>query len=220
MTAPVITIDGPTASGKGTIAQLVAENLSWHVLDSGALYRLTALSIDKAGQADSIDEPGASEFAKNLDIAFVNGQVLLQNIDVSALIRQEKIGNLASKIAAWAGVRTALLQLQRDFRRAPGLVADGRDLGTVIFPDAELKIFLDADVNIRAHRRYKQLNEKGITAKISDLLADLKDRDQRDRGRLNAPLVAAADAVAIDSSNMTITAVVQHILDLWAQRAA
>lgn len=220
MTAPVITIDGPTASGKGTIAQLVAENLSWHVLDSGALYRLTALSIDKAGQADSIDEPGASEFAKNLDIAFVNGQVLLQNIDVSALIRQEKIGNLASKIAAWAGVRTALLQLQRDFRRAPGLVADGRDLGTVIFPDAELKIFLDADVNIRAHRRYKQLNEKGITAKISDLLADLKDRDQRDRGRLNAPLVAAADAVTIDSSNMTITAVVQHILDLWAQRAA
>lgn len=216
---PVIAIDGPTASGKGTITHRVAKKLGWHVLDSGSLYRLTALAIDQAGLADSITEIQAAQFALELDVAFKEQEILFNGQDVAKAIRQEKIGNLASKIAAWQGVREALLQTQRCFRKAPGLVADGRDLGTVIFPDAPLKIFLDADVEIRAQRRYKQLNEKGISAKISDLLSDLIDRDKRDKERLHAPLIAASDAVVIDSTNISIDVVVQNILNLWAQRA-
>lgn len=219
-TVPVITIDGPTASGKGTITNRVAKRLNWHVLDSGSLYRLTALSIDQSGLADTVTESQAAQSALELEVAFNEQEIILNGQDVAKLIRQEKIGNLASKIAAWPGVRQALLQTQRSFRKAPGLVADGRDLGTVIFPDAPLKIFLDADVEIRAQRRYKQLNEKGISAKISDLLSDLVLRDKRDKERLYAPLIPATDAVIIDSSNISIDVVVQNILNLWAQRAA
>ncbi len=218
--APVITIDGPTASGKGTIAQLVAKQLGWRVLDSGALYRLTALALVKSGWSDSFTETKAAQCAASLKIEFIDGEVFLAQENVTAAIRQENIGNLASRVAALAQVRSALLDLQRNFRQAPGLVGDGRDMGTVIFPDAELKIYLDADVQIRAERRYKQLNEKGISANITDLLNDLILRDKRDKERLHAPLKPAADAVIIDSSHLGINTVVEQIIKLWGQRAA
>ncbi|MFT0533319.1 (d)CMP kinase [Castellaniella hirudinis] len=215
--APVITIDGPTASGKGTIAQRVAERLGWRVLDSGALYRLTALAVQDAG-ADACNEPAAAALARQLDVRFDAGGVWLRDRDVTQAIRREAIGNLASQVAAWPAVRTALLARQRDFRAAPGLVADGRDMGTVVFPDAPLKIFLDAAVGVRAERRYKQLSEKGISANLDDLLNDLRDRDARDRGRAHAPLVAAHDAVTIDSSHIGVDQVVQQVLALWSAR--
>ncbi|WP_322994522.1 (d)CMP kinase [Castellaniella sp.] len=215
--APVITIDGPTASGKGTIAQRVADHLGWHALDSGALYRLTALAVQRSG-ANLDDESQAAALARQLDVRFESGAVLFQAEDVTHAIRQESIGNLASQVAAWPTVRAALLARQRDFRLAPGLVADGRDMGTVVFPDAPLKIFLDAAVDVRAQRRYKQLNDKGISANLDDLLSDLRDRDARDRGRVHAPLVAAHDAVTIDSSHLGVDQVVQQVLALWSAR--
>ncbi|MBV2179745.1 MAG: bifunctional 3-phosphoshikimate 1-carboxyvinyltransferase/cytidylate kinase [Castellaniella sp.] len=215
--APVITIDGPTASGKGTIAQRVAEHLGWHTLDSGALYRLTALAILGAG-GDGSDERQAARLARDLDVRFESGAILMGGEDVSRRIRQEEIGNLASRVAAWPAVREALLARQREFRQAPGLVADGRDMGSVVFPDASLKIFLDADVHVRARRRHKQLSGKGISANLDDLLSDLRARDARDRDRAHAPLVAAAGAVTIDSSHAGIDDVVQQVLDLWSAR--
>jgi len=215
--APVITIDGPTASGKGTIAQRVAQALGWHALDSGALYRLTALSVLRAG-GDGSDENQAAALARALDVRFEPGVILLGAEDVTDEIRHERVGNLASRVAAWPAVRRALLDRQRDFRRAPGLVADGRDMGTVVFPDAPLKIFLDADVEVRAHRRHKQLMRKGFSAKLSDLLNDLRTRDARDRDRAHAPLVAAADAVTVDSSHIGIDDTVAKVLDLWSTR--
>jgi len=211
---PVITIDGPTASGKGTIAQRVADRLGWHALDSGALYRLTALAVRQAG-GDGGDEQQAAALARRLDAQFSAGLIRLAGQDVTQTIRQESIGNLASRVAALPAVREALLARQRDFRQAPGLVADGRDMGTVVFPDAPLKIFLDADVGIRAERRYKQLSGKGISANLDDLLNDLRLRDSRDRDRAHAPLVAAAGAVTIDSSHIGVDQVVQQVLDLW-----
>jgi len=211
---PVITIDGPTASGKGTIAQRLADRLGWHALDSGALYRLTALAVLQDG-GDGSDEQQAARLARRLDARFSTGVIRLGTEDVTEIIRREAVGNLASRIAAWPAVRAALLERQRDFRRAPGLVADGRDMGTVVFPDAPLKIFLDADVGIRAERRHKQLKDKGISANLGDLLNDLRLRDARDRDRVHAPLVAAAGAVIIDSSRIAIDQVVQQVLDLW-----
>ncbi len=216
-TVPVITIDGPTASGKGTIAQLVAAALGWHVLDSGALYRLCALAMQQAGVG--ADDAGlAAGYARDLKVRFAPAGIYLDGQEVSQAIRQESTGNLASSIAAMPAVRAALLQRQRDFRQAPGLVADGRDMGTVVFPDAQLKIFLDASVQVRAERRHKQLIEKGLTVKITDLLSDLNQRDLRDRSRAHAPLVAASDAFVIDSSCIGIDSVVAKILDLWANR--
>lgn len=217
MTVPVITIDGPTASGKGTIAQRVAQALGWHALDSGALYRLTALSVLRAG-GDGSDEAQAAGLARALDAHFEPGIIRLGTEDITDEIRREAVGNLASRVAAWPAVRKALLARQRDFRRAPGLVADGRDMGTVVFPDAPLKIFLDADVEIRAHRRHKQLMRKGFSAKLSDLLEDLRARDSRDRDRAHAPLVAARDAVTVDSSRIGIEETVARVLDLWSAR--
>jgi len=214
---PVITIDGPTASGKGTIAQRVASALGWHVLDSGALYRLTALAVQRAG-GDGSSEDQAAALARALDVCFKGGSIRMDGEDVTRLIRQECIGNLASRVAAWPAVRSALLARQRDFRRAPGLVADGRDMGTVVFPDATLKIFLDANVAVRAQRRHKQLKDKGISANLSDLLEDLRARDARDRDRALAPLVAAADAVTVDSSHAGIDDTVRQVLDLWSAR--
>ncbi|MGB3836513.1 (d)CMP kinase [Castellaniella sp.] len=211
---PVITIDGPTASGKGTIAQRVADHLGWHALDSGALYRLTALAALQAG-LDAADEPGIAALARSLDAQFRPGKILLAAQDVTDIIRQEKIGNLASQVAALPAVRTALLARQHDFRQTPGLVADGRDMGSVVFPDAPLKIFLDADVGVRAERRHKQLKDKGISANLDDLFQDLQSRDDRDRNRAHAPLVAAAGAVTIDSSRLGVDQVVQQVLDLW-----
>ncbi|NYT66481.1 (d)CMP kinase [Alcaligenaceae bacterium] len=212
---PVITIDGPTASGKGTIAHKVAETLGWTVLDSGALYRLTALASCQQG-VDAADETGLASLAAQLDIRFHAGLVWLDGQDVTEAIRQEAIGNLASQIAALLPVRQALLERQRAFRTAPGLVADGRDMGTVVFPDACLKIFLVADAQARAERRCKQLKDKGFPANLTLLLEDLLARDERDRQRTNAPLLAATDSHTVDSSNLTIDETVKVVLDLWS----
>lgn len=212
--APVITIDGPTASGKGTVAHRVAKALGWAVLDSGALYRLTALAAINRG-VDAADEPAVARVAETLDVRFDGPHVYLEGADVGHEIRREAVGNFASRVAAFPGVRQALLERQRAFRLFPGLVADGRDMGTVVFPDASLKVFLVADVVARAERRRKQLIEKGISANLDDLLRDMRERDARDTQRATAPLAPAADAHVLDSSNLTIAETVQAILDLW-----
>ena len=213
--APVITIDGPTASGKGTVAHRVAAALGWNVLDSGALYRLTALSILRSNIAPE-DEQAVARAAKSLEVVFHPQGILMEGQEVSEEIRQERVGNLASHIAPNPALRAALLARQRAFRVMPGLVADGRDMGTVVFEDAPLKIFLVADVSARAERRCKQLIEKGISANLEDLLRDMRERDARDINRAVAPLVAASDAHTVDSSNLTIEQTVQSILDLWS----
>lgn len=211
---PVIAIDGPTASGKGTVAARVADVLGWTVLDSGALYRLSALSALKKGVTDT-DENALADIARQLDIRFQDGKVLLDNDDVTEQLRQEHIGEMASRIAPLPPLRDALLERQRAFRQAPGLVCDGRDMGTVVFPDASLKIFLVADVDARAQRRYNQLIEKGFSANLGDLLKDLKTRDDRDQNRSVAPLKPAADAIIVDSSGLDISQTVDRILTHW-----
>jgi len=208
---PVITIDGPTASGKGTVAARVADRLGYHLLDSGALYRLTALASMRAGVA-LMDERGVAGQAASLPARFTGGGIYLGEEEVEALIRAEEVGNSASKIAALPSVRQALYGLQLNFRRAPGLVADGRDMGTVIFPDARLKVFLTASVEARAERRYKQLIDKGFSAKMDDLLADLQARDERDTRRTVAPLVPAEGAYILDTSDMTVDEAVEQVL--------
>lgn len=216
---PVITIDGPTASGKGTVAHRVAQALGWSVLDSGALYRLSALACLQQG-VDPSDEAAVATVARELDVQFKGEQVLLGGHDVAARIREEEVGNLASRIASQMPLRNALLARQRAFRCGSGLVADGRDMGTVVFPDAPLKIFLEADVAARAERRCKQLKEKGFSANLTDLLKDMEARDLRDRTRSNAPLVAAFDATLIDSSKLSIDETVNAVLDLWSKSPA
>lgn len=213
---PVITIDGPTASGKGTIAGRVARHLGWHVLDSGAFYRLTALGVLRSG-CNADDSDGVAKVARGLNVEFRDDRILFEGEDVTDTIRQEHIGNLASRVAAYPAVRTALLQCQRDFRRLPGLVGDGRDMGTVVFPDAPLKIFLLASAEARAERRYKQLKEKGFPVKLDDLLEDMRVRDARDTGRASGPLVAAPDAITIDSSGLSIDQTVQAVLNHWSK---
>ena len=208
---PVITIDGPTASGKGTVAARVAERLGYHLLDSGALYRLTALSATRAG-IDLSDEHGVAQVAATLPARFSNGDIFLGAEEVGALIRAEEVGNNASRIAAFPSVRQALYALQLGFRKAPGLVADGRDMGTVIFPGAKLKVFLTASVDARAERRYKQLIGKGISANMEGLLADLQARDERDTHRTVAPLVPAEGAYILDTSDMTVDMAVEQVL--------
>lgn len=208
---PVITIDGPTASGKGTVAARVAERLGFHLLDSGALYRLTALSAMRAG-VDLADEQAVAQLAAALPARFANGDIFLAEEEVGAFIRAEEVGNNASKIAALPAVRQALYGLQLGFRRAPGLVADGRDMGTVIFPNAKLKVFLTASVEARAERRYKQLIGKGFSANMDDLLADLQARDERDTRRTVAPLVPAEGAYILDTSDMTVDEAVEQVL--------
>lgn len=216
-TVPVITIDGPTASGKGTIAHHVAERLGWHVLDSGALYRLTALACLNA-QIDLGNEKAVAAQAAQLDVSFDDTKVWLAGVEVSEAIRAETVGNAASTIAAHPQLRSALLQRQRDFRCSPGLVADGRDMGTVVFPDADLKIFLVANVHSRAERRAKQLKSKGISANLASLLEDMQARDLRDSSRTNAPLIAAPDAYLIDSSNLNVEETVSAVLSHWSAR--
>ncbi len=213
---PVITIDGPTASGKGTVAHRVAQALGWHVLDSGALYRLTALAVIQK-DIDPDDAEAVAHVAHNLQVEFRPEGVRLDKLEASELIRQEQVGNLASRLAPNPLLRAALLGRQRAFRQAPGLVADGRDMGTIVFQDAQLKIFLVADVQARAQRRCKQLIEKGISANLEDLLADMRERDARDIERAVAPLLPAQDAHVVDSSNLTIDQTVQSILDLWSR---
>jgi cytidylate kinase len=208
---PVITIDGPTASGKGTVAARVADRLGYHLLDSGALYRLTALCAMRVGAALD-DEHAVAELAQALPASFTNGDIFLGGEEVGALIRAEDVGNNASKIAAFPSVRQALYALQLGFRKAPGLVADGRDMGTVIFPNARLKVFLTASVEARAERRYKQLIDKGFSANMDGLLADLQARDDRDTHRTVAPLVAAEGAYILDTSDMTVDEAVEQVL--------
>jgi cytidylate kinase len=212
---PVITIDGPTASGKGTVAHKVADRLGFHLLDSGALYRLTALSALRRG-TDLRDEHALAKVAEHLPVRFNGGHIYLGTEEVSNAIRQEEVGNTASKIAALPAVRQALFGLQLSFRETPGLVADGRDMGTVIFPSAQLKVFLTASVEARAQRRYKQLIDKGFSANMDDLLADLEARDARDTQRAVAPLVPAEGAHILDTSQMTADEAVEQVLAWYA----
>ncbi len=211
MSIPVITIDGPTASGKGTVASRVAETLGFALLDSGALYRLTALSALEAG-VDLADEPALARLAAGLQVVFQGERILLAGREVSDAIRAESVGVAASKIATLPAVRSALVELQHSFRRAPGLVADGRDMGTVIFPDAGLKVFLTASVEARADRRYKQLIGKGFSANMADLLQDLRERDARDTQRSVAPLKPAEGAHLLETSAMSIDQAVAQVL--------
>lgn len=217
MTVPVIAIDGPTASGKGTVAGLLAKALGWHYLDSGAIYRVLALAALNMKTALT-DEVGLEQLAQSLDVEFLAGQVFLEGKDVTDVLRHESTGNAASAIAAVPAVRRALLARQRMFRASPGLVADGRDMGSVVFPDACLKIFLTASAEIRAQRRHKQLIEKGLTANIDDLLRDLNDRDARDSSRAVAPLVPCEDAVVLDVTTLSVVEAVQYVLDRAVQR--
>ena len=212
---PVITIDGPTASGKGTVAHKVADRLGFHLLDSGALYRLTALSALRRG-TDLRDEHALAKVAEHLPVRFNGGHIHLGTEEVSNAIRQEEVGNTASKIAALPAVRQALYGLQLSFRETPGLVADGRDMGTVIFPGAQLKVFLTASVEARAQRRYKQLIDKGFSANMDDLLADLQSRDARDTQRAVAPLMPAEGAHILDTSQMTADEAVEQVLAWYA----
>lgn len=212
---PVIAIDGPTASGKGTVAHRVADRLGFHYLDSGALYRLTALTALRRDTALD-DEHALAKLAEHLPCRFVGGEILLANEHVTDAIRAELVGNTASKIAALPAVRQALFGLQLRARRAPGLVADGRDMGSVIFPHAPLKVFLTASVEARAQRRYKQLIEKGISANMEDLLMDLQARDERDTQRAIAPLAPAEGAHILDTSAMTADQAVEQVLHWYA----
>nr|WP_298057597.1 (d)CMP kinase [uncultured Halomonas sp.] len=221
VTVPVLTIDGPGGAGKGTISSLLAERLGWHLLDSGALYRLTAQAAVKH-QVALDDEAALARLAEQLDVAFpvADGQsrTLLEGEDVGQLIRTEQAGELASQVAALPAVRQALLQRQRDFCQAPGLVADGRDMGTVVFPDAPLKIFLTASADERARRRYQQLQEAGVDASLSSLLKEIQARDARDTQRSVAPLKPADDAITLDSTRLSIPEVVDRLTELLAQR--
>ena len=211
---PVIAIDGPSASGKGTIAQLVAKKLGFHYLDSGALYRLVALKTVQS-HADIHDTSLLAGIARNLHVVFDQGEVYLDNQTVTDDIRAEQCGILASQLAAYPQVREALTERQRAFCQPPGLVTDGRDMGSVIFPDAILKIFLTASAETRAHRRYKQLIEKGISANIADLLQDIQKRDERDSHRSVAPLQQGADAKLLDTTSLTISQAQDTVLSWY-----
>ncbi len=208
---PVIAIDGPAASGKGTVAKRVAATLGWHYLDSGALYRLIALKALRSG-TDPDRAEALAALARSLDCAFASERLWLEGADVTDAVRDEPVSLAASRVAVHPGVRTALYDRQRAFRRAPGLVADGRDMGTVVFPDARLKVFVTASAQERAGRRYKQLEEKGIDVNIQSLLRDIQERDERDESRAAAPLAPAADAAILDTTQMTIDGVVAAVL--------
>jgi CMP/dCMP kinase len=219
---PVMTIDGPSGSGKGTVSRAAAKKLGWGLLDSGALYRLVALAGRGAG-IDLNDEHRLSELARQLDLRFDSTPtgaevVWLGGQDVTRDIRTEAAGNDASKVAALPGVRSALLERQRRFAVPPGLVADGRDMGTVVFPDARVKIFLTASADERAARRYKQLKEKGVAATLAGLSKEIAERDQRDITRTASPLVASEDAVLLDTTGMSVDSVVERVLDVVRER--
>jgi len=215
MSAPVIAIDGPSASGKGTIASRVAQRLGFHYLESGALYRIVALL---SLREDTLDEQRLVRLAEEMDVGFEEGDILLGDEPITDKVRSEPVGNRASEVARVAPLRQALLKRQRSFRRPPGLVADGRDMGTVVFPDAELKVFLTASPEIRAERRYKQLIEKGIDANLRALSRDLRERDERDAKRAVAPLVPAPDSQVLDSSALSIDEVVERIVGWWREK--
>ena len=216
MDIPVLTIDGPSGAGKGTVSRLLAKQLGWHYLDSGAIYRALALvltekDIEHGSISDIVEAALAMHLSFECDKEFT---VLLNGQNITDLLGLESTGNSASKIAVIPEIRAALLKKQHDFKQAPGLVADGRDMGTVVFPDAKYKVFLTASASERAERRYKQLKLKGIDANLSTITTDIQERDQRDSERQFAPLVPAADAVYIDSSTMSIQAVIAEVLSL------
>jgi cytidylate kinase len=220
-TAPVITIDGPSGSGKGTISQLVAQKLKFNFLDSGALYRLTALAARKRN-IDWDDEDRVAKVAEELQVQFETGGektvILLDGDDATDAIRREEMSLGSSKVAAHPKVRAALLNLQKSFQQAPGLVADGRDMGTTVFPDASVKIFLTASAEERAQRRYKQLMEKGESVSLRALLTDIQARDERDSQRAVSPLKPADDALILDSTTLSIVEVLDRVLDYAAQK--
>ncbi len=215
--APVVTIDGASGTGKGVVGQLIAKQLDWHLLDSGVLYRVLALKAIKHN-VPLDDEPVLEMMAGHLDVQFITPEhstdtkIILENQTVTDEIRTEAIGNAASKVGALPLVRLALLERQRNFRQLPGLVTDGRDMGTVVFPDADVKIFLTASPEERANRRYKQLKGKGIDVNLDSLIGELRERDKRDRERPIAPLKPAEDAVCIDTDHLTIEQVVDRIM--------
>jgi cytidylate kinase len=215
--APVIAIDGPSASGKGTVAAEVARRLGFHYLDSGALYRLVALAAREAA-TDASDEARLADLARSMDVDFRDGRTWLEGRDVSAALRSEEVGVAASQVAARPAVRRALLERQRSLRRPPGLVADGRDMGSIVFPDAPLKVFLTANVETRAERRYKQLKEKGMYAKMVDVVEELRQRDERDSTRPVAPLKHYPDAVFLDTTGISADRAVQQILGWWREK--
>lgn len=214
---PVIAIDGPSASGKGTVAARVAERLGFNYLDSGALYRLVALAARGAGVGLD-DAAGLAAVARAMAVAFDAGGVRLDGRDVAEALRAEDTGADASRVAAQPAVRVALLERQRGFRHPPGLVAEGRDMGSIVFPDARLKVFLTAALETRAERRYKQLKEKGMCAKMADVVEELRRRDERDSARPVAPLKHYPDAVFLDTTGVSVDAAVQVILGLWRER--
>ncbi|MCW8194237.1 (d)CMP kinase [Proteobacteria bacterium 005FR1] len=220
-TAPVITIDGPSGSGKGTISQLVAQKLKFNFLDSGALYRLTALAARKRN-TDWADEDAVAKIAEELQVQFETGGektvILLDGDDATDAIRKEEMSLGSSKVAAHPKVRAALLNLQKSFQQGPGLVADGRDMGTTVFPDASVKIFLTASAEERAQRRYKQLMEKGESVSLRALLTDIQARDERDSQRAVSPLKPADDALILDSTTLSIVEVLDRVLDYAAQK--
>ena len=217
----IITVDGPSGAGKGTLCYALAEKLGFALLDSGAIYRVTALAALKRN-ADLTNETALADLARHLDIQFVpkNGEVyvLLGGMDVSHLIRTQEVADAASKVAVFPQVRAALLQLQQDFAKNDGLIADGRDMGTVVFPDAQVKLFLDASAEERAKRRYNQLQNKGISGNFAQILAEIKERDLRDRNRAVAPLKPADDAFLLDSTTLSIDEVIGQALDYIQQR--
>ena len=211
--APILTIDGPSGSGKGTIAKAVADKLGWHLLDSGALYRVVGLIANRQGVTP--DSPSLlADLARNMPLTFdTEGRPLLEGEDIENDIRTETAGNEASKVAAVPEVRDALLNWQRNYVKAPGLVADGRDMGSVVFPDAEVKVFLTASAEERAKRRYKQLKDKGMSVNLVSLTAEIRERDERDQNRSVAPLVAPAAALEVDSTQLSIEEVIDRVMN-------